>query len=217
MKKLLLCFSLLSVLSIAQAQLIDIELETFVVHDDFEFSDGVNLDGYTTYRLWAVLQNEDDFVSSVFGVEDVITQINTTTDFWQSEFGGASSENISQTALEFVPSLEYDSYITIGKIFQQDPGTATFTAGTEWLEDFDPGGGPGSSFVIEGAVGGAWFTVNLGPEYSINAYAGDDFKVLIGQFTTTGTMTGCVNVQVFVNGIGENDVETEICFGASFG
>ena len=215
MKKLLLCFSLLSVFSIAQAQLVDIELETFVVHDDFEFIDGVNLDGYTTYRLYAVCESTDDFVSSIFGVFDVITQINTTTDFWQSEFGGLSSESINESALAFVPSLEYDSYVTIGKIFQSDPGTATFTSGTDWSNQFEPGGGiPGSSFVIEGAVGGAWFTVNLGAEESINAFAGDDFKVLIGQFTTTGTMTGCVNVQVFVNGIGDNDVETEICFEA---
>jgi hypothetical protein len=217
MKKLLLCLSLLSTTYVGLAQLVDIELETFVVHPETDYSDGVNLDGYTTYRLWAVLQNEDDFVSSVFGVEDVITQVNTTTDFWQSDFGGLSSENISESALAFVPSLEYDSYITIGKIFQSDPGTATFTAGTDWINQFEPGGAPGSSFTIQGDVGGAWFTVNLGAEESINAYAGDDLKVLIGQFTTTGAITGCVNVQVFVNGVGENDVNTEICFGASFG
>lgn len=217
MKKLLLCLSLLSVFSIAQAQLVDIELETFAVHGDFEFSDGANLDGYTTYRMWAVLENQDDYVSAIFGVEDVITQINTTTDFWQSEFGGATSENINEANLAFVPSMEFDSYVTIGKVFEGDDGSPTYTAGTDWLTQFEPGGGPGSSFQISGSVGGSWFTINLGEVGSVNAFAGDDNKVLIGQFTTTGVMTGCVNVQVFVNGDGENAVSSEICFGATFG
>lgn len=218
MKKLLLCLPLFMMFSWTQAQLVDIEIEAYVVHPPEDYADGVNLDGYTTYRMWAVCENTDDFVSSMFGVEDVITQINTSTTFWNSSFGGPTAENISEAAIGIVPSLAYDTYVTVGKVFASDPGQPVFTAGTDWINAMDPGAGAdGGSFILEGEIGGAWFTVNLGEIDSENGYAGDDFKVLVGQFTTDGVFTGCVNVQVFPHGVGTDAVETEICFGASFG
>ena len=217
MKRLLLGLTLIASVNLAFGQLVDIEVEEFLVHPSEPYSDGANLDGYITYRLYAVLQNTDDFVSAVFGVDEDITSINTTTTFWNSNFGGVSAENINEAGFALVPSSEWDSYVTIGKLHNSSPGAGIFVAG-DWTSTLEPGGGaPGSSFSIEGGIGGSWFTVNLPDGSSVNGVAGDDNKVLIGQFTTDGVMTGCINVQVFVEGDGDNEVQSEICFGGVFG
>lgn len=215
MKTLQFAFSicLLLLVSTFFGQLVDLEVELFAIHPPTDYADGTNLDGYVTYRLYAVCEHEDDFVSAVFGVGNVVTQVNTSTTFWNSAFGGPTAENISEAAISLVPSLEYDSYITIGKVFASDPGQPIFTAGTDWINQMDPGAGAdGTSFTMDGDIGGSWFTVDLGPNDSPNGYAGSDLKVLIGQFTTDGLFTGCLNIQVFPNGVGDNAVETEICF-----
>lgn len=192
-----LCAILLTSLFSAQlsAQLVDVQLEVFAEHDG-DYADGVNLDGFTTYRLYAVLTNEDDFVSSVFGLEDAPLNITTTTSFWQSDFGANTGSAVSAAILGAFPSAAYDSWVTIGRSNSSDPGSevqALQSAGEPWVDNF----AAGNSIIIDGVVGGAWFTL-FGAE-AVNALPDEDGRVLIGQFTTDGEISGSVNVQVFVN------------------
>ena len=55
-----------------------------------------------------------------------------------------------------------------------------------WFTNFDPGGGlPGGNIAIDDGIGGAWYALNG----DANGVAGDDLKVLVGQFTTTGELS----------------------------
>ena len=201
----------------SQAQMTSITIEETLVHPSTDYADGVNLDGYTTYRLYANLTNPNDFVSAVFGVDTTVSSISTTGEFWNSNFGGVSAENINEAAFGFVPSLEWDTYVTIGKIHSASPGQSIFVAG-EWISSLEPGNGaPGSTVTMDGIVGGSWFTIDLGPDDSVNGYAGDDLKVLLGQFTTDGIFSGNLWVQVFPNGNSNDPQEFTSCFSSDGG
>jgi hypothetical protein len=218
MKRLLLFLSLVLFIAGAQAQMVDIEVEAFLVHPDTPYSDGTDLSGFTTYRVYAVTQNTGDFVSAVYGVNDIITQLSSTTSFWQSPFGGVTADNINPAFFSSFPSMEWDSFVTIGKLKATDPGPQIFLAedpGLPWIAPFEAG----NPISMCCAIGGSWFTVNFGPDpdESPNGYAGDDYKVLIAQLTTDGDIFGCINAQVFVNGVGANQVATEVCIGGAFG
>lgn len=206
MKKLLLCFSMLALVFSASSQCVGIEIEEYYVHPDEEIEEGVNLFGMTTYRVYAVCQNEADFVSAVFGVGATPSNINTTTSFYQNGFGGLTSDLTNVLVLETFPALEWDSWVTVGKENDQSEGPnilSAFDSEDNWTTDFDPDGG---NIVLEGPIGGSWFTTygTNDPEdanYAPNGYAGDDFKVLVAQLTTDGDVSGCLRVQVFVNGV----------------
>jgi hypothetical protein len=218
MKKFLVMLAACLTMGTATAQLVGIEVEEFLVHPATPYPDGVNLNGYTTFRIYAVMTNTDDFCSAVFGFGSDATQINSTTGFWQSAFGGLTADNLNPGFFPFIPSMQYDSFVTIGKLHAGDPGPQIFVAedaNDPWIAPFNAGG----NIVMDGPIGGSWFIPNLGPgpTQSPNGYAGADLKVLIGQFTTTGTLSGCINIQSFVHGISSNVVEGEYCFGGVFG
>ncbi|MEO0403723.1 MAG: hypothetical protein AAF193_02520, partial [Bacteroidota bacterium] len=59
----------------------------------------------------------------------------------------------------------------------------------------------GDDIVIDDAIGGGWFALNG----DINGIAGDDLRVLVGQFTTEGVLSGELYVQIFPNGVGANE------------
>ena len=81
-----------------------------------------------------------------------------------------------------------------------------------WSTNFDPGAGlPGGSIAIDDIIGGAWYALNG----DANGVAGDDLKVLIGQFTTTGELSGQVYCQVFISGDGMNEFRDTFFFGAN--
>lgn len=103
------------------------------------------------------------------------------------------------------PDLAYDSWVTIG--LSSTPNAAAGVAAVStvqsssnpWATNFDPGGGlPGGNIAIDDAIGGAWYAL-YGDS---NAVAGDDLKVLIGQFTTTGSLSGELVWQNLTDGDG---------------
>lgn len=184
--------------SCANAPVIDgysIELETVAV-------DGVP--GMTTYRLYATMVNPTDILSSVVGEDGLETYINTSTTFYQDPFGSALGQSINPILFGIQPALEYDSYVTIGltETANVQAGeievTAVESEGANWILPFEAGG----NLAIDGAFGGAWFTLNG----ASNAVAGDDLRVLLGQFTTSGTISGQISLQVFPEGDGVNDL-----------
>ena len=160
--------------------------------------------GMTTYRLYVTMVNPTDALSSVVGEDGLETYINTTTSFYQDPFGGALGQNINPILFSFAPELQYDSYVTIGLTQAADVAageievTAVESEGANWIAPFEAGG----NISIDGAFGGAWFTLNG----ATNAVAGDDLQVLLGQFTTSGTLSGQISLQIFPEGNGENDV-----------
>ena len=55
---------------------------------------------------------------------------------------------------------------------------------------------------MNGSIGGAWYTTYPGIESADThaAFAGEDLRVLVAQFTTAGTISGQIQMQVFVEG-----------------
>jgi hypothetical protein len=99
----------------------------------------------------------------------------------------------------FFPELEFDSFLTIGASSSLDaehPSTiwGAINASNEFV------GSNGSNVTVDDATGGAWYTPYQGVGGGQPGLAGADLRVLVAQFTTEGTMSGQIQVQVFVNG-----------------
>ena len=173
-----------------------------------------DLTGYSTTRIYVVTNNATDFVSSVSGDATNPTYVETTTSFWHEvALGGGTPNGISGFLLGTFASLGYDSWVTIG--LDQAPNAAAGEASVStvqsdanpWLTQFDPLGG---NISIDDGIGGAWYALNG----DANGIAGDDLKVLVGQFTTNGDLSGQLYVQVFIEGDGGNEFRDTFYFGA---
>ncbi len=194
-------------------------VEVEVVNDNIGITAGaagaVDLTGYSTYRLYIVTNNADDFVSSISGDSTNPTYVNTTTSFWHDVATGSSTGGgIQGFLLGLFPALGFDSWVTIG--LESTPNAALgeaaiSTVGSDsnpWLTNFDPLGG---NIAIDDGIGGAWYALNG----DANGFAGDDLKVLVGQFTTDGELSGQLYAQVFINGDGGNEFRDTFYFGAN--
>ena len=198
----------------------DYGLETEVVTEDIGLLVGAlgvtDLTGYSTTRVLATTVNDDDFVSSVSGDATNPTYINTTTNFYHSALGGGVPNGINSLLFPVYPDLAYDSWVTIGlegtpNALGGEAGVSTVQSSTNpWLTNFDPGGGlPGENIAIDDVIGGAWYALNG----DANGVAGADLKVLIGQFTTTGELSGQLYVQFFINGNGSDEFRETYLIG----
>ena len=176
-----------------------IEIEAYAEHDGMVGT--TDLSGYTTYRIYALCENEDDFVSAVAGDDEFSTFIHTTTSFFQHEAGGVLGESSNPLIFPFIPEAAYDSWVTIG--LDEAASSANGESGVSILEGLDPWVEPfeaGGSLNIADALGGVWYILNG----ATNGVAGEDKKVLLGQFTTDGNLDGQLYVQFFENGDGIN-------------
>ncbi|MBN30686.1 MAG: hypothetical protein CL845_01620 [Crocinitomicaceae bacterium] len=176
-----------------------IEIESYVEHSGLVGM--TDLSGYTTYRIYALCENEDDFVSAVAGDDEFPTYIHSTTDFFQHEAGGVLGESSNPLIFPFIPEAAYDSWVTIGLEGEVESASGeasvSILEGLEpWVEPFEAGG----SLNIADALGGLWYVLNG----ASNGIAGEDKKVLLGQFTTDGNMDGQLYIQFFEHGDGIN-------------
>ena len=152
-----------------------------------------SIPGMTTARLYAKLVNPTDYLTSVSGWEDMVGLIETTTSFYQDPDGWVTPNSNNPLIYDLLPSLRYDSWVTIGiesmaAGVEGEMPVGLFPAETEyWVEEFESGGNLAMDF------DGAWY-VTLGGS---NGIAGEDLKVLVGQFTTDGVISGVLNLQVF--------------------
>jgi hypothetical protein len=164
------------------------------------------LAGLTTYRVYAVTANANDFVSAVSGDNSFPTQVNSTSGFYQNMFGQAVASDLNTNLIAFFPNLAYDSWVTIGLTGPAAPGQVGVSTqdspANNWVDVFEAGG----NINISDPIGGAWYILTG----ASNGIAGDDHKVLLGQFTTAGTLSGQMYVQVLLNNNPATPVRTTI-------
>ncbi len=174
-----------------------------------------DLTGYSCTRLYITTTNADDFMSSISGDATNPTYVNTTTNFYHAVLGAATPNGINSLLFPVYPDLAYDSWVTIG--LEGAPNAAAGEAAVAtvqsldnpWTTNFDTGGGlPGANISIDDPIGGAWYALNG----DANGVAGADLKVLVGQFTTTGDLSGQLYAQVFINGDGSNEFRDTFYF-----
>jgi MYXO-CTERM domain-containing protein len=131
----------------------------------------------TTYRVYVDVETGDQ-LNAVFGDTVDPLLVSSTTGFYQNQFG--SYKPPSAALFGFFPSLEYDSFVTIGLL--TDAGNSMLDIGIDWG-------------VFEGGAdietsNGSWFATPA--DAQVFEVGG---RVLIGQFTTTGEISGFINIQ----------------------
>jgi len=135
-----------------------------------------------TYRLYVDLE-AGARIDAVFG--NAADDLNISVDggsFVQSPYGGATSMDINEAFFPFFPSLQWDSFVTIGLL--SNAGNALNNIGVDWT-GFETGG----ALITDN---GSWFVT---PDDAQGAEVGG--RVLIGQFTITdgGSLIGQVSLQ----------------------
>ncbi len=131
----------------------------------------------TTYRVYADVDAGDQ-VNAVYGDAGAALHIESSASFYQNAFGGNTPPSAALIAV--FPSLEFDSFVSIGRLTDTDDGMLEI--GIDW-----------SAFEAGGPIftdNGSWFAT---PD---NAQVFEvDGRVLIGQFTTAGDVSGIINLQ----------------------
>ena len=179
-----------------------------------------DLAGMTTYRVYVQTLHPTDFLTSVSGNVNIPLDISTTTTFYQNLLGGATPENVNPLLLPGFPDLAYDSWVTIGldgpanAVAGESSATIVNSPNQNWALQFEPGfGAPGGSIEIDDEVGGVWYVLNG----DANGLPDADGRILIGQFTTDGELSGTVNAQVFPEGDNVNFMLLTLPIGMGIG
>lgn len=173
---------------------------------------GIDLTGYVTYQVYLEMTNEDDFLSAVYAFlladenpDESDIEIITDCDCYNNDDFGVFSGGVNQGLIPTFPDIEYDTYWTIGKQFDGDPGDVTFVVATPvgFVQD-DPCAG----LIDDGAM----FTTFGQP----NGFAGPDSRIMILNITTCSDEF-CLDfcAQTFVDGVQANQDFTcydPICF-----
>ena len=142
----------------------------------------------TVYRVYATFDNPTDELVAIYALQTAPISVTCSTSFYQSPVGSPLATGINPAFIAFFPDLAYDSWFTIGS--ENSNGTSDIQqVGMDiYFDEFESGNG----FTIDTFVGGSIFLI---PNVSSDAEAGDDLKVLIGQFTTDGEVSLCLNFQ----------------------
>ena len=170
--------------------------------------EGGALDGMATYRLYAVLNDGSDLLSSCYGNTANPLVISSTASFYQDAFGSTFGTGINPLLLPVFPELAYDTWVTIGLDGTPGPGYSNIQSAQSpnqnWIAGFDAGG----ELRMDDLVGGAWFVTSS----NLNGVPDADLRVLVAQFTTAGVVSGTLPVQVFPLGNGSDEQRAAFTF-----
>lgn len=178
-----------------------------------------------TYRIYAEMNDGLDFLTSVYAVDNCYSlEIKTGNRFWNTALGGNTGGDLNAGFFGFFPEIQWDSFVTIGRASNADPGAAISTVASN----------PSGYFTSVGnAVNGVPFGNDLilsdGTWYALNGDVnglgvGPNNRILIAQVTTDGELSYKLNLQVLNDGSGQgannlqyvwqqNDIST--CSGAN--
>lgn len=207
MKTILPFFAFFLSVSSIQAQFIGFSSEVVQVWDGVVGE--TDLTGYTTYRVYAEFENETDFLSGIYGnqmflddpfavtPDDEDVAVYMDCDCYDHPYAGLTSYGLSNALISFLPEAEWDSYWTIGGVYQNEG--ALFLTSTASSPSPDDIGSAGfcEAFIDDGAI----FTLSG----AFNGLAGPDHKVLIMQVTTCSQSFDFeLCLHVFVEGVQQN-------------
>jgi hypothetical protein len=185
-----------------------LEFEIIQVHTEGELA------GMTTYRLYLYTAHDDDFLVSCSGDDENPLYLTSTTEpaWFQHEFATtAFATDINPVFFSTFPEFAYDSWLTIGAedntaaadiISLADPNYDAFAA-------FEAG----ENVAVTTTVGNAWFVLPIAS--NVEAISGDDYRVLVAQFTTAGEISGQIQCQVLLNGDNQNEFRDVLAFSTT--
>ncbi|MDE0872219.1 MAG: hypothetical protein OSA37_09910, partial [Flavobacteriales bacterium] len=162
--------------------------------------------GETTYRFYIDMVNDDDFLSSGYGGDTDPMSITTTTGFYNDTFAtGATADGVNPAFYAFFPTLEFDSWLTIGisgmNVGDEVAISALESSSQPYLGCFNATSPlAGTDITVDDETGGAWYVLNGTP----NGLPDENNRVLFMQMTTPGEVCGVLNFQIFEHGDGQN-------------
>ena len=166
------------------------------------------------YRFYVNAQDASDKISAVYGSDYGALEIFTPEGIFNSELNPTwNASGVNPAFFEFFPELQDDSYATIGL---EGPAAAVEGAAdpsvvqdanleTTITEYFTTGG---TSLEVGTIVGGSWYVLNN----ASNALPDEDGRWLVAQITTTGSISGTLNYQVFPLGVGADQIQVSMAF-----
>ena len=143
--------------------------------------------GKKTYRIYADVTQPSAEVVAVYGYNSTPWLLSSSTGFHQDPLGGPTAANINPAFFPFLPTLQYDSWVTLGAA----PG-APNTSSTVGMTAFFPAFEAGGALNVNTFVGGSVFIL---PNTSTQGTPVGG-KVLLAQVTTDGTVTARFNLQL---------------------
>lgn len=174
------------------------------------------IEGMTTYRIYANVTSPLDFVTSIFTLENNVYPFSlssTSTPNWYNYDDGFGTTydngaSINPAFFGVFPDLEFDSWLTIGVANSVEAtGLSYFTVGADdaWAS-FNAGEDVAFSSETGGMLVGLSLGCSRNPDDpapcdpSHPAMGGDDQRVLLGQITTNGTLSGSLAIQILEDG-----------------
>jgi hypothetical protein len=132
------------------AQLTNISVEVYQVHDGVSISE---LAGFTTYHVYANTTSNTDFVAEVFGDSENELIFSSTGTVYHSYPSYDYGNEPNSMLFDVLPELEWDSWLTIGMMTGSDNGALSNVGMDDVMDSFDTTG----DFYINDPIGGAWF------------------------------------------------------------
>ena len=193
-----------------------LDIELIANHDTTNLPE---LAGMKTYRMYIATAEPQDTLTAVYGNDQTPLEISSSAPFYQDVLGAVTPSTIQEFYYSIQPSVVYDSWVTIGIDRRpEDYGvgySSVFTAsdpnlGSSWMANFDPGSGAaGGNILANTNVGGIWSTTNPTVQ---NGIPDSDQRVLIGQFTSSGVISGTIAAQILPQTLPEGDDEYRLTF-----
>lgn len=134
-----------------------------------------------TYRVYAILESPQHSLHAVFGEGGDELSIQSTTNFFQSPYGGYLSSDVNPGVINVDPASAFDTWVTIGA--ENSQNNNLWTIGVDY-EAFADGGNLS-------ATDGAWFLVPT----DVRTLPDASNMILLMQLTTDGTAYGNLNFQ----------------------
>lgn len=175
-----------------------VSVEEMMVHESGDLS------GMTTYHVYLNCLNPGDYLSSCSGDSSNPLVVESSSGSWyNSEFNaGWNALGVNPALFGAYPDLAFDSFLTIGASSSDVPGgqhPQAVWGAIDGSAEFLPG--TGQNVLVNDPTGGAWFTPFPGAQDAGThaAFAGEDLQILMMQITTSGVVSGQVQLQVFMN------------------
>jgi hypothetical protein len=172
------------------------------------------IDGMTKFRLYIQLSDPTDRLSAIFGTDKNPMTIEAPEGVFNSPFNASwSASGLNPRFFEAMPSMVDDSFATIGldgpasigKPNSQDPIMVDDRA-NPWVQFFK--NNEAVKLEINSVIGGSWFALKT----ASNGLGDENLQVLIAQITTSGSISGNVNAQIFPLGNGKNSTKMNFTF-----
>ena len=167
------------------------------------------------YRFYVDMQDATDRMSAVFGNDQASLLVNTPDGAFNSPFNSSwNASGINPAFLPVFPELADDSYATIGLTGPASTSGIAGAADPSIVEDANQPITP--YFLTPGATnlesttltGASWYVLNT----AANGLPDANLQVLVMQVTTTGSISGQINFQVFPLGVGADQQQVSIAF-----